>query len=1083
MSNTPWRRVTVELEVDSGVTHSESASVPNTPGAAKGTYWVRSDSPTVPMFTDSDGVDFVLSGGGDSTRLPQMGVITDTLRFFIDFNNATSWVPNQTTTWTDTISGVEGTATNTSIVDGHLNFNGTTSIVSFGTLPSALENIWAGGGAVSGWVRPVSDGEGSLGRILDTTNGGNEGTQIYVSGESGGAVSLHIWVRYTSGWGQWQTTNLDLTLAAWNGFSIIFDSDSPATPPVIYVGGESVAVTTTTVPTGTIISDAGNPLIIGNQPTPDRTFDGDIDMLWMHDSAISAEEVADSYNATSTRFGFGASAAWAASLAVGNISDGTDVVLSTGDTFRGPDGAVNFSSTALLLRGANSTTSTGQTVRITSGISSASGAHAGDIEILGGVPTGTGAGRGGDILIASGDGSSGGSNAPAGDVTITTGEGQIASAAGGDFTVTCGSAAPGTGTTETGNITLTGGHNPGTNQNNSGGEVTITGGTSLGTTGGVSIRSGDNLETAVPGTNNFIGNIVIATGTPTAGATRYIGGSISVTANGDPSAGSNNVIGGDVTIAAGDTGAANANGGDVNITAGNTNGFNVIQAGNISLTAGDLLSTNPGAGSEGGSIILSPGVRSVSDQHDGMVRIDSTGTLQMLERPAVVTGITGGEGRWWVRNDSPNVPMFTDDAGGNWQLAGVGSGNGLQAAYETDNTIVTDGTNGAFSVTGTETITLMSTGANASLSALNVSITSLGGATAGDVILTGGTATGATNPGGDIFLNAGDGNTTGTGGSITANAGDGGTTGVGGPVSFTGGAGGSTSGDGGVVALVGGGTTDGNGGAVTIDGADAVGTNRVGGGVSIGSGDGTGSGNGGVIGGIAGNGGPTGNGGGVTWIAGNGGATSGQGGRVTITSGDGQENGGDVDITSGDSTNASNPGGDISLTAGGGTGTPGSIDFITEADGGSVGAVTIRTTTGFLSQGKRQYTYGASDAVTNGTTNQTVLTLGTLSTNGSNLKIIVRVTGHDTGDDGNFIAYKGEQYFYRNGGTVSSVTAFENQNQTAGTANFTSNVSFNIAVSGNDILLRVTNNGGSGTEDFTLDLSVMLTTQFGGASS
>jgi len=63
MSNTPWRRVTVELEVDSGVTHSESVTVPNTPGSAKGTYWVRSDSPTVPMYTDSSGTDFVLNLG------------------------------------------------------------------------------------------------------------------------------------------------------------------------------------------------------------------------------------------------------------------------------------------------------------------------------------------------------------------------------------------------------------------------------------------------------------------------------------------------------------------------------------------------------------------------------------------------------------------------------------------------------------------------------------------------------------------------------------------------------------------------------------------------------------------------------------------------------------------------------------------------------------------------------------------------------------------------------------------------------------------------------------------------------------
>ena len=66
--------------------------------------------------------------------------------------------------------------------------------------------------------------------------------------------------------------------------------------------------------------------------------------------------------------------------------------------------------------------------------------------------------------------------------------------------------------------------------------------------------------------------------------------------------------------------------------------------------------------------------------HDGMVKIDGTGTMQMLERSAVVTGIDATEGRWWVRDDAPNVPMFTDDTGTDWVLNEIGS-TGLQEAY------------------------------------------------------------------------------------------------------------------------------------------------------------------------------------------------------------------------------------------------------------------------------------------------------------------------------------------------------------------------------------------------------------------
>lgn len=67
MSSTPWRRGNVKLEVEASVEHVESASVPGgVPSAGNGKFWVRSDTPNVPMFTDDDGDDWVLnaaSGG------------------------------------------------------------------------------------------------------------------------------------------------------------------------------------------------------------------------------------------------------------------------------------------------------------------------------------------------------------------------------------------------------------------------------------------------------------------------------------------------------------------------------------------------------------------------------------------------------------------------------------------------------------------------------------------------------------------------------------------------------------------------------------------------------------------------------------------------------------------------------------------------------------------------------------------------------------------------------------------------------------------------------------------------------------
>lgn len=95
-------------------------------------------------------------------------------------------------------------------------------------------------------------------------------------------------------------------------------------------------------------------------------------------------------------------------------------------------------------------------------------------------------------------------------------------------------------------------------------------------------------------------------------------------------------------------------------------------------------------------------VRSATFNVDGATELrntlDVTGissfdsTIYQQERSAAA-GDIAGDGQWWVRNDDPNVPMFTDDAGNDWQL---NSGFYPITQEEIDNGVDTDVTDQSY---------------------------------------------------------------------------------------------------------------------------------------------------------------------------------------------------------------------------------------------------------------------------------------------------------------------------------------------------------------------------------------------------
>jgi len=883
----------------SALEFTETASVPG-PAilATQGRIWVRNDSPNVLVFTDDTGVDTVLgAGGGGSSRIAQSGVPTDDLRFFIDFKNQSSWEPNQATTWVDTIASLSGTVTGTTITNSHLNFAAGTDRVDFGVLPSALEDMAAGGGTVCAWVRVESDGGGNFGRIVDTQGATTaEGWTIYVRDEGVDDLyqfSLQIG-NSVGGPNVWETTTR-FPLDAWTHIAVVFDTDTPAALPTFYVNGvEDTASVILNTGTG-YGSDAGNNLLVGNRTALDRGFDGDIEIVTLYDTAKSALEVRDIYRSQSMRWG---------SLVGGLSATSNSGALET-----------------VQIRGADSTVPTlaGGNVLIQAGTNAAGVGNfrGGNLTMRAGSALANN-GAGGAVLIEAGD-ANGINNADGGDVTINAGNAVNNQGQGGEVLIqggdTLGAIATG------GPVTIKGGQ--GSPITGRGGLVTVEGGDGAEGGGDVEINGGETQNTF----QSRMGNITLQAGQPTSGGGFYEAGNVFIRA-GTRFNTTDNQRGGSVEIVSGSTAQNNTDGGDITITAGNTNGFNFRRGGDVLITAGNEEGNGSGT-SEGGDIRLTPGTTvSGGVTRAGSVQILGSGTLEFLERTAALITPAAGRGYLWLRNDSPNVLVFTDDSGTDFVLntaGGVSLAATLTIGNETSGTdIVVSSTDdvagedsavadgGGFTIRGGD----FTGGA--------------GNFDGGSLIIRGGESDGTVNGlrGGDVTVQ---------GGAITGTAG--GTTRAG-DVFITGGdaSGGGGLSDGGNVSIAGGASTD-LPGDVTITGGASSGA--TGGDVTITSGEGAAGGTGGSVT-ITTDSGASGNftygsitiqtpdcvstnnqiSGDITIQAGQNGIRNVPGSDVLITAGDsfggGANRAGDVVITAGDQNNAvsGGDGGDIILNPG-----------------------------------------------------------------------------------------------------------------------------------------------------------------------
>jgi len=197
-----------------------------------------------------------------------------------------------------TTNGNDGTITNGTYEPGVsgtcLEFDGASGSVKVDD-ESSLQNVWDGGGFLSFWISPDSDGEGSTARVFDKDLGSN-GWGLTTASEAGGFLKLNFFQRFSSSYGQWEMTDLEIAIGEWNHVVIYYDCDSISNDPVIYVNGESIGVTELVAPSGTRDDDTGLDLYIGNRSADDKTYDGLIDEVRFYDGEPSVANVQALYS-------------------------------------------------------------------------------------------------------------------------------------------------------------------------------------------------------------------------------------------------------------------------------------------------------------------------------------------------------------------------------------------------------------------------------------------------------------------------------------------------------------------------------------------------------------------------------------------------------------------------------------------------------------------------------------------------------------------------------------------------------------------------------------------------------------------
>jgi hypothetical protein len=173
-----------------------------------------------------------------------------------------------------------------------LNFDATDNVIAMGNTPLALQSLPSANFAISFWCYARSQGENSLGTIIDNYNSSSvTGWYVLLRGVGGNSYAIQGGISFAS-------PSLDQTQISadnvfrqnlWDHFVLNFVKAASAYS--LYRNGVLMSFPTVSTGSGNYNSDASIPLTVGNRNGNDRTWDGYIDDIRVYNRLLADPEI------------------------------------------------------------------------------------------------------------------------------------------------------------------------------------------------------------------------------------------------------------------------------------------------------------------------------------------------------------------------------------------------------------------------------------------------------------------------------------------------------------------------------------------------------------------------------------------------------------------------------------------------------------------------------------------------------------------------------------------------------------------------------------------------------------------------